>query len=159
MSRRLVNERVFQRGIIGWRGEATLGGRVSAGFRFFVLIIIHTHTHSRCIYFRSFDRSIHPSVNASHVHNNKEWTETTPQLNPTRARVFVYTREISQKNTRRRPIVNRRFKDGSRNRLYDTCFWEFYMYKQNVVWVYRYLYTTLLDVVCDDSDVDKSFIG
>lgn len=143
VSRRLVNERVFQRGIIGWRGEATLGGRVSAGFRFFVLIIIHTHTHSRCIYFRSFDRSIHPSVNASHVYNNKEWTETTPQLNP-RARAFsFYTREISQKNTRRRrPIVNRRFKGGSRNRLYDdmtiSC-----MYKLNVFWVYRYRYTTL----------------
>lgn len=86
-----MNERVFQRGIIGWRGEATLGGRVSAGFRFFVLIIIHTHTHTVdvFIFVRSIVPSIHPSVDASHVYNNKEWTETTPQLNP-RARAFLF---------------------------------------------------------------------
>lgn len=161
VSRRLVNERVFQRGILGWRGEATLGGRVSAGFRFFVLIIIHTHTHTQSMYLFSFVRSFHPSIPQRVARTQQQRVDRNDSsTRPARARVFVYTREISQKNTRRRrPIVNRRFKDGSRNRLYDRCFWEFCMYKQNVVWVYKYLYTTLLDVVCDDSDVDKSFIG
>lgn len=162
VSRRLVNERVFQRGIIGWRGEATLGGRVSAGFRFFVLIIIHTHTHTVdvFIFVRSIVPSIHPSTRRTYT-----TTKSGPKrlLNSTRARARFcllhkrnisklpytreisqnYTREISQKNTRRRrPIVKRRFKGGSRNRLYDdmtiSC-----MYKQNVFWVYRYRYTTL----------------
>jgi hypothetical protein len=47
---------------------------------------------------RSIVPSIHPSVNASHVYNNKEWTETTPQLNP-RAREFLFTQEKYLKKT------------------------------------------------------------